>query len=84
LTPQIARRLELPPDTRGVVVASVRAGSAAGAAGLRRGDVIMEVNRRPVANVSEFDRYLREAGDEPVLLLVNRGGSTIFVAVEPR
>jgi serine protease Do len=83
LTQQIARQLDLPPRTRGVVVVSVQPGSGAGVAGLRRGDVILEANRRIVTNVSEFERAVREAGDNPILLLVNRAGSTIFVAIEP-
>jgi S1-C subfamily serine protease len=44
--------------------------------------VIQEVNRRPVTNVSEFQRAVRQAGREPVLLLVNRGGDTLYVVVE--
>ncbi len=84
LTPQIARQLGLPRDTFGVVVTRVQPGSSAAEAGLRRGDVIQEVNRRPVNNVAGFESAVRRAGDKPVLLLVNRGGRTNFVVVEPR
>ncbi len=87
LTPQIARQLDLSPTTRGVVVVSVEAGSPAADAGLRRGDVIMEVDRKSVSTVSEYRRAVREAeaesGGKPILLLINRDGSTIFAAVEP-
>jgi serine protease Do len=83
LTPQIIRQLELPPGTRGVVVTRVDPGSPAERAGLRRGDVIQEVNRKAVANERELRAAARGAGDAPVLLLVNRGGSTIFVALQP-
>ncbi len=82
ITPQIARELGLPARTRGVVVTSVQSGSKAGMAGLRRGDIIQEVNKKAVASVPEFSRALQQARGETVLLLVNRGGSTIFVAVE--
>jgi hypothetical protein len=44
----------------------------------------MEVNRRPVANVSEFRSQVRAAGQEPMLLLVNRNGNVIFMVVELR
>ena len=83
LTPQVARQLGLPPDTFGVVVTYVEPGSPAAEAGLRRGDVIQEVDRKPVTNVASFERAVREAGRKPVLLLVNRGGRTAFVVVEP-
>jgi serine protease Do len=83
LTPQIARQLDLPAGSRGVVVTQVRPGPAADA-GLRRGDVIQEVNRKPVTSVTEFERAIRQAGKQAVVLLVNRGGSTLYLALEPR
>src|SRR5262249_17978394 len=54
LTPEIAERLELPANIKGVVIADVQPGSAAAEAGLQVGDVIEEVSRTPVHNVSEF------------------------------
>jgi serine protease Do len=81
LTPSIARQLGLPSGTTGVLVADVQPGSVAAEAGLRRGDVIQEVNRRPVRSVTDFQRAVSGAGD-PVLLLINRGGSTIYVTIE--
>jgi len=84
LTPQIARQLGLPPNTFGVVVTAVAPGSAAEDAGLRRGDVIQEVNRQPVQNERAFWQAVRRAGKRPLLLLVNRGGSTFFAVIEPR
>ena len=84
LTPEIAQQLQLPASTNGVVVTEVDPGSAAGDAGLRRGDVIEEVDRRPTPNVDAFEAQLRRAGNGQVLLLVNRGGSTMFMVVEPQ
>jgi serine protease Do len=84
LTGQIARELGLPPGTEGVVVTDVQPGSNAAEAGLRRGDVIQEVNRRPVTNVSEFRRAVRQAGNQPLLLLINRQGTTLFVTISPQ
>jgi serine protease Do len=84
LNPQIRQQLGLPTSVVGVVVTAVEPGSPAAEAGLRRGDVIQEVNRRPVSNVSDFDRAIRQTGRDTVLLLVNRGGNTMFVPVEPR
>jgi serine protease Do len=83
LTPAIARELRLPPDTRGVVVSSVDGASAAARAGLERGDVIEEVNRKAIDDVAEFDQALASnRSDDSDLLLVNRGGSTRYVLLE--
>jgi serine protease Do len=82
LTPEIAHELNLPAQTSGVVVSSIEPGSAAAEAGLRRGDVIQEVNRQRVTSVSEFNRLVGGLGKQPVLLLVNRGGNTLYVVIE--
>lgn len=84
LTPDIARQLNAPADTGGVVIAEVRPNSAAEAAGLQRGDIIQEVNRRPVRNVADYNRIARGVKkNASVLLLINRGGSTLYVALSP-
>jgi serine protease Do len=84
LTADVARELKLEPGTRGVVVTNVAGGSAAQEAGLERGDVIMEINRKPVTNVAEFRSGVGAAGKESILMLVNRGGNVMFLVVEPR
>jgi serine protease Do len=84
LLPDIARQLRLPRNTRGVVVTDVDPGSAAAESDVRRGDVIMEVNRHPVNNVSDFNRIINGLDGQDVLLLINRGGDTIFVVLTPR
>lgn len=82
LTPDILQQLGLPGNTKGVVVANVAPGSAAEASGLQRGDVIEQVNRHPVDSVSQYEREVRAAGNQTIVLLVNRGGSTAFVVVQ--
>jgi serine protease Do len=79
LTPQTAERLGLAPSTNGVVVADVDPSSKIADSGLRKGDVIQEVNHQPVKNVSEFQSAVKKAGSDP-LLLVNRQGRTMFIA----
>ncbi len=83
LTPDIAQDLKLPPGTKGVVVTAVDPGSTASDAGIARGDVIQEVNRKRVTNVDEFAAAIRQAGKNPVLLLINRGGVTQYVTITP-
>jgi serine protease Do len=82
LTPDILQQLGLPAGTKGVVVVQVAPGSPAEEAGLQRGDVIEQVNRHPVNSVSQFEREARMAGNQAVVLLVNRGGITQFVVVQ--
>ena len=84
LTPDIARQLGLPGGTAGVVISGVESGSAAEAAGLQEGDVILEINRHAVRNIVEFKRLtakLPKKGN--VLLLINRNGQKLFVAIQP-
>jgi serine protease Do len=74
-----ARELGLSPNTKGVVVTDISPSSPEAESGLRRGDVIQEVNHQPVRNVSELNEAIHKAGKNP-LLLVNRQGSTLFIA----
>jgi serine protease Do len=82
VTSQLRRELDLSPRVKGVVVTDVAPDSQAAAAGLRRGDVIEEVNREPVESVSEYRRAVRRAGNQSLVLLVNRNGNTTFIVVE--
>jgi serine protease Do len=81
-TPELAKRLDLPPGTRGVVVAEVVPGSRAAQAGLRPGDVILEVNRQPVRTVEDFTRAIQQVKDQDVVVLVNRRGSVAYIPIE--
>jgi serine protease Do len=83
ITPEIARQLKLPSSTTGVVVTEVAPSSPADVAGIQRGDVIQEVNRKPVRNVGEFEQALRATGNQAVLLLMERGGTTHYVVIQP-
>jgi serine protease Do len=84
LTPEIAQELNLRPGTRGVVVDSVDPAGPAVAAGIQRGDVIQEVNRQAVASPEELRSAIDKNGNKPALLLINRRGETVYVAVRPR
>ena len=75
-----ASELGLSPNAKGVVVTNVDPSSEAAEAGLRRGDVIQEVNRQPIRNMAEFERAMRSSKGSKPLLLVNRNGSTMYLA----
>ncbi len=74
------RQLGVPANTAGVVVTGVDPSSPAADADLQRGDVIQEVNHKPVRNTADFEAAMRNSKDQ-TLLLVNRQGSTLYVAV---
>jgi Do/DeqQ family serine protease len=83
LTPDIAQQVQVPASTKGVVVDSVADDSPAANAQppLQRGDVITQVNRQPVRNEDDYNRLIRQAKGDSVLLYVNRQGSNIFIVV---
>jgi Do/DeqQ family serine protease len=66
--------------TEGVLVAEVEPGSPAAARGLRAGDIIVAVNRKPVRSVAEFQAALKEAG-RVAALDVLRGDTSLFIIV---
>jgi len=80
LDAETARELGLPASTKGVVVTDIDPSSPKADSGLHKGDVIQEVNHQRVHNVAEFEQALHKAGKEEALLLVNRGGTTLFIA----
>ena len=82
LTPELARQLDVPPGTRGVVVTRVSAGSAAATAELRAGDVIEEANRKRVARPDDVEAAIRAVKGGSVLLLVRRGETTRYAILE--
>jgi serine protease Do len=66
---------------KGAVITNVTPGGPAARAGLRPGDVLLEVNRKPIANAREFgDAYVKAKGN--VLLLVHRRGATVFLVLK--
>jgi serine protease Do len=81
-TPELLRRLDLPSGARGALVREVQPGSPAQEAGLRPGDLIQEVNRRPIRSAREFGETVRQQQGKDLVLLVNRGGNTAFVILE--
>lgn len=82
ITEELAQGLKL-QDLDGVLVSDVAAGNAASEAGIRRGDVISEMNRAPVKDVGDYQKLLASVQKgSSVLFLVKRGGTTIYIAVK--
>jgi serine protease Do len=83
ITPEIAKGLGLKSET-GVLVARVVPGSPAAKADIRSGDVIQQVNKKPVKDVEDFKQQIENAKDkETILLLIQRGENTLFAALTP-
>jgi len=77
----VARQLGA-PELTGVLVRDVAEGSAAAKAGLRSGDVIVEVDRRPVQSVDDLRSAVRaRANGAPLLLRVQREGTSLYVSI---
>ncbi len=82
ITPDIAQSLKL-EGVDGVLVSDVTPGEAGGESGLKRGDIISEVNRSKVKNTADYNRITKKLkrGDT-ALMLIKRGGTTIYIAVK--
>ena len=81
VTPPVARELGL-KAREGVLVRDVVEGGRAYEAGIRAGDVIVEIDRQPVRTVEDLKmRVDKQAKGEPMVMLVNREGHTMYVAI---
>lgn len=82
VTPELAQQLGT-ENLAGVVVTAVRPESAAENGGIRPGDILREVNRRPVRSKPEFLAAMQnlKAGD-PLLLLLERDGTAIYLTMK--
>jgi len=84
LTSDTATRLALRRGTQGVVVTEVDPTGPAAEAGIEPDDVILQVNREPVKSAAELRAAVGRSAGRPALLLLSRGGRSLFLAVQPR
>ncbi|MDP8224162.1 MAG: Do family serine endopeptidase [Candidatus Lernaella stagnicola] len=84
LSPALANRFQLPADARGVMIVDVEKDSPAAAAELQTGDLIMELNRMPVASAADLDAAVKNVKRKKLLLLINRAGTTTFVVLRAK
>lgn len=83
VTPQVAKQLGLESDSEGLVVTEIDPSGASAEAGIVRGDVILEINRKAVNSVADVKTALDAAGTKPLLMLISRRGQTIYLTVKP-
>ena len=84
LNEELAARYGLKSTDRGVLVVRVKPGSAAEEMGVREGDIILEVNRKPVSSLESYERAVSGLDtDKSVLLLLKRKGQTIYLTLRP-
>ena len=82
LTPDLARALNLAPDSKGTVVSGVKAGSAAAKSGLRAGDLIVKLNKHAIVNAADLKTQLAlmRVGDRVKLRIIRDGSQKILNA----
>ena len=83
LTDEIRIRQNIPEDIYGLLVLNVEQNSEAERKGIRPGDIIQEINQIPVNKISELKDVINKSSDKKgALLLVNRQGNIIFIALK--
>ena len=83
MTAEFAERYGLDATDQGLLVTQVDPAGSAASAGIREGDLIQEVNRRPVRNVADFNTAIQQSGARPALLLVKRRNNVTFLTLRP-
>jgi serine protease Do len=79
LTKEIARQLGLNKDEKGVVVVRVEPGSPADEAGIKKGDIVKEIDRKRVDTLDDFNKIASNIKkNETVLLFINRGNKKFY------
>ena len=85
ITRAILKQLGIENDEKGVVVVKIEPDSPAEEAGLKKGDIVQEVDRQKIVNLNEFNKAATKVSPiDTVLLFVNRGGKKFYVALSPQ
>jgi len=81
LTPELRQQVQAGSDVHGALIEKVSPGSSADNAGLRRGDIITEVNRHPVHSAADVQKELSSVpkGEDALVLVWSDGGTTFRV-----
>jgi serine protease Do len=82
ITPDVRKSLDIPQRVKGVIINDVDANSAA-AGILTQGDIIIEVNRKKIGNIMEYQAIVsRIPSGQNILLLIYRNGSNLFITLQ--
>ncbi|MCS7164606.1 MAG: DegQ family serine endoprotease [Thermodesulfovibrio sp.] len=79
LDPSMAKQIGADPEDKGVVIYKIEPGSPADVTGLRKGDLIMEIERQKIMSASDFQRVIQRISRPDVLVLINRGGKKFYM-----
>ena len=79
LDAQLRREFDIPANVRGAVVTNVDEDAPAYRAGLRPGDVVLEIDRKPVRNADEAVKLSKDIKDNVLLRVWSKGGSRYLV-----
>lgn len=82
ITAERAKQLKV-PEKSGVIILQVDDGSPAEEAGLQAGDIVMEVDREKITDLTQFNKKIRgyKAGDT-IMFLIKRSGSSLFLTLK--
>ena len=82
ITPEIRSSVGLPPRFNGVIVTAIDADTPAAKQGLREGDVILEIDQKPLTDVDQAVKLSEEIKGPKFLLRIWRNGGPTFLAID--
>jgi serine protease Do len=84
ITPELAKRFSIKEGDGGVIVVKIDPGSKAFEAGIRPGDIVMQINQKDVATIEDYKKaVLKLKTKERILLLIRRKGEDLFLTIRP-